>query len=74
MNSSQELEELTPPAPQTVDLSQHIPITHSFDHIVGNQLLCSLHETCGAIFIKPTEVLEHNQQGDFVLVDRAPVS
>jgi hypothetical protein len=57
---------------QLYDLSKELPVTHSFDHIVGNELRCSLHHTCAVIHIKPTEVLEKGDDGQLVLVDKAP--
>jgi hypothetical protein len=58
---------------QTVDLSAVTPPEHSFDHIVGNQLLCSRHnDACTAVYVRPTQVLVKGDDGQFQLIDMAP--
>jgi len=58
------------PETQTIDLSQLPTTTHNFDHIVGNQLMCSLHDTCTSITVSPTAVLEPNEKGELQLVEK----
>lgn len=55
------------------DLSDISHIEHRHDHIVGNELRCSLHGQCPVILIKPTEVLEE-VNGQLILVDKAPAT
>lgn len=59
---------------QVFDLSNLTPIDHVFEHIVGNQLICTLHnsQNCPSITVKPTEVLEFDEDGRLQLVDKAP--
>lgn len=59
-------------APQLVNMSDVVAPQHTFNRIIGNQLMCSTHTTCTSITIKPTEVLEPNENGELVLVDKAP--
>jgi hypothetical protein len=56
---------------QTFDLGALPTITHSFDHIVGNQLMCSAHDMCTSVTVSPTAVLEPNEKGELVLVEKA---
>jgi len=56
---------------ETIDIGAVSPVDHTFDHIVGNQLMCSLHEYCVSITVSPTAVLEPNEEGELVLVDKA---
>lgn len=53
------------------DLSSITPVEHKFDHIIGNQLMCGLHDQCTSITISPTAVLESNAQGELMLVEKA---
>lgn len=55
---------------QLFDLSKLPTVTHKFDHIIGNQLMCSLHDACTSITISPTAVLEPNSKGELVLVEK----
>lgn len=58
---------------QTYDLNSAVPIEHRHELIVGNELRCTLHDgTCPVIRVKPTEVLERNDAGELVLVDKMP--
>lgn len=61
----------TMPETQTFSLTDVPTITHSFDHIVGNQLMCSSHDTCTSVTVSPTVVLEMNEKGEMQLVDKA---
>ncbi len=58
-------------APELIDLGAVSPVDHKFDYIVGNQLMCSLHGYCVSITISPTAVLEANEGGELVLVEKA---
>lgn len=51
------------------DMQSVTPTEHKFDHIIGNQLQCSLHENCVGLFVPPTQLLERNEKGELVLVD-----
>lgn len=55
---------------QLFDMSNLPAIHHKFDHIIGNQLMCSVHDTCTSITISPTAVFEPNAKGDLVLVEK----
>ncbi len=55
------------------DMTDSTPVAHRFDRIIGNQLMCSMHNSsCPSLTIKPTEVLEYDSKGQLVLVDKAP--
>lgn len=58
--------------PILTDLSAVEHTAHTYDHIVGNELHCSTHQTCTVIRVKPTEVLEKGADGTLQLVDKAP--
>lgn len=69
----QPLEEGMPPVEQTLSDISYEPVTHRYDHIVGNELRCSLHGgMCSSVFISPTQVLEEGEDGQLYLVDKAP--
>lgn len=74
MTPDEELDRIFDETPvDTFDMNAVTPQEHRFDRIIGNQLQCSLHENCVGMFIKPWEVLERNEAGDLILVDKRPV-
>lgn len=73
MTPDEELEQALADPGQTYDMSASEPQEHKFEHIVGNQLQCVLHENCVGMFIKPWQVLERNDKGELELVDKLPV-
>ena len=58
------------PEQQTYDVSSFTPVAHKFDHIIGNQLMCSLHDACTSITVSPTAVLEPDNRGELQLVEK----
>lgn len=62
------------PTVETFDLSNVTPVNHTFERIVGNQLVCTEHNSldCPSITVKPTQVLEFDKEGRLQLVDKAP--
>lgn len=58
---------------QEFDISQQPQMEHRFDKIIGNQLVCTLHDqstSCPVIFVKPTEVLVKGEDGTLHLFDQ----
>ncbi len=65
-------EETKPNDTQIYDLNESQPMEHRYNHIVGNELRCTMHGEayCPVIRIKPTQVLELDTEGVLQLVDK----
>ena len=56
---------------QYTDMAAITPTAHRFEKIVGNELRCTLHAAgCPVIYVKPTQVLERNANGELELIDK----
>jgi hypothetical protein len=73
-NIPDEPEELQQPPAETFDMSKNTPVEHRYDKIIGNELLCTLHENahCPVIYVKPTEILVRDEEGTLHLYNNMP--